>query len=165
MNYKLKIVGVGVGVIIIFLLCVLIFTQISQQKTYTKTLKTTFEYAYSEGQKDIITNKNIAIKYDSENFVWYWIGSPWDSGKKPIYNLNDDIINQLSSLSFFQKERQLILAFEYSYSEGQKDMLTGENITIEYDSNNKVWCWIGSPWDNGEKPIYNLNENIENQIK
>ena len=46
---------------------------------------------------------------------------------------------------------------EYSFSQGQKKALRGE-YKIRYDSINKTWYWIGSPWDDGRKATYNLND-------
>lgn len=51
------------------------------------TIRETFEYAYSEGQKDALKD-TLRIKYDSVNKVWYWISSPWLNKTKPTYDLN-----------------------------------------------------------------------------
>jgi len=45
------------------------------------------EMGYAQGQMDALKG-NYKIKYDSINKTWYWIGSPWDSGKPAIFNLN-----------------------------------------------------------------------------
>ena len=46
---------------------------------------------------------------------------------------------------------------ESAYARGQMDAMKGI-YKIKYDSINKTWYWIGSPWNNGQQAIFNLNE-------
>ena len=62
-----------------------------------------------------------------------------------------------------KRESRIQKACEYAYAEGQKDALEGKWV-IKYDSTNHVWCWINSPWDNGRKPVYELNKDIIKQL-
>jgi hypothetical protein len=57
--------------------------------TEPEILTKSFEYAYSEGQKDALKG-DYKIKYDSTNKTWYWIKSPWIDKTIPTYDLNGD---------------------------------------------------------------------------
>lgn len=49
-------------------------------------------------------------------------------------------------------------SLEGVYADGQKDALKGD-YKIKYDSINKTWYWIASPWsDTTIKPTYDLNK-------
>lgn len=48
-----------------------------------KSLTEVCERAYFEGQRDAL-NGDVRIKLNSDS-CYYWIKSPWDSGKSPIY--------------------------------------------------------------------------------
>lgn len=46
---------------------------------------------------------------------------------------------------------------ESAYAEGQMDAIKGD-LKIKYDSVNKTWYWIKSPWNDGTTPIYDINK-------
>jgi len=59
-------------------------------------------------------------------------------------------------IHFFRIEKvKRINELEKAYFEGQKDYALG-NIKIEC-SKDSVWVWVGSPWRDGTKPIFNPN--------
>lgn len=45
---------------------------------------------------------------------------------------------------------------EEAYAEGQMDAIKGDT-KIKYDSVNKTWYWIKSPWIDGRPAIFNIN--------
>ena len=47
---------------------------------------------------------------------------------------------------------QLYEFAEKAYFEGQRDALTGD---IRVKNTAEGWIWTKSPWDNGQKPVYN----------
>ena len=49
-----------------------------------KELQKVCEEAYFEGQKDVL-NGDVRIKLDKDS-CYYWIKSPWNNKKMPIYN-------------------------------------------------------------------------------
>ena len=49
-----------------------------------KELQKVCEEAYFEGQKDVL-NGDIRIKLDKDS-CYYWIKSPWNNKKMPMYN-------------------------------------------------------------------------------
>ena len=49
-----------------------------------KQLQEACEETYFEGQKDAL-NGDVRIKLDKDS-CYYWIKSPWDSGRIPNYN-------------------------------------------------------------------------------
>ena len=59
-----------------------------------------------------------------------------------------------AQLSPFSSDREIM---EYAFSQGQKKALRGD-YKIRYDSINKTWYWTGSPWNNGRRATYNLND-------
>jgi len=67
------------------------------------SLRESFEYAYSEGQKDALRD-TLRIKYDSVNKVWYWISSPWLDKTKPTYDLNSKNPDSIFVKYGFKKE-------------------------------------------------------------
>jgi len=60
----------------------------ANSKKVFETSQEALEYAYFEGQKDAMENV-IRIKKNDRG-CWGWSESPWDSGKKPIYNPEKD---------------------------------------------------------------------------
>jgi hypothetical protein len=42
------------------------------------------EYAYFEGQKDALEG-DVRIQMNEDSTCYKWIKTPWDSGKRPIY--------------------------------------------------------------------------------
>lgn len=59
----------------------------------SKLIELAMEYAYFEGQKDVLEG-NLKIEQQNENYVW--VGSPWDDNKPAIYN---------PSLNFLQNQK------------------------------------------------------------
>lgn len=50
---------------------------------------------------------------------------------------------------------KVIKALEKAYFDGQKDALEGDvRIKLTSDS---IYIWTKSPWNNGNKPLYNPN--------
>jgi len=53
------------------------------------------------------------------------------------------------------KSRTILI--EYGYYKGQKDAINGDIRLIEVKDTNRdtvKWVWTSSPWDNGQKPLY-----------
>ena len=79
------------SVVCILLTVILITVNIKDSKD-TKTLETkvegaltaALEAAYFEGQLDAL-NSDIRISKTNDS-VYVWTKSPWDSGKKPVFN-------------------------------------------------------------------------------
>lgn len=60
-------------------------------------------------------------------------------------------------------EREIVIACEYAYFEGQKDAIKGD-IRIAVDSSSlNGYKWTKSPWDDGDLPLYNPNEALREQ--
>lgn len=56
----------------------------SQKSTQISMVQESMEKAYFEGQRDALIG-DIRIEQNG-NGCWYWIKSPWDQGRKPIFN-------------------------------------------------------------------------------
>lgn len=56
------------------------------------------EYAYFEGQKDML---NGDIKISGYDGKYTWTGSPWDSGKQPIYIPDNDITSTRTKYNIY----------------------------------------------------------------
>jgi len=56
-----------------------------------------------------------------------------------------------------QENKSRTILIEYGYYEGQKDAINGDIRLIEVKDTNRdtvMWIWTSSPWDNGQKPLY-----------
>jgi len=47
---------------------------------------------------------------------------------------------------------------EKCYFEGQRDAITGDVRIAEIEKGTGKYKWVKSPWDNGEEPIYKIDE-------
>lgn len=61
-------------------------------------------------------------------------------------------------------EEAITRSLEEAYFEGQRDYLEGD-IRISKIGDAHGYKWIKSPWDNGELPLFNPQNNIKHKIE
>lgn len=66
------------------MLCSVILCGCNYNIVDTDKVKTAFEEAYFEGQKDAL-NGDVRIRKNGDS-CWIWTKSCWDSGKQPTFN-------------------------------------------------------------------------------
>jgi len=87
-------IGVAIGLIFIIGLGIINYNSIKEKnESNSKLIELAMEYAYFEGQKDVLEG-DLRIEKQNENYVW--ISSPWDDNKHVIYN---------PSLNFLQNQK------------------------------------------------------------
>ena len=76
------------GISFYALLCTVILCGCNYNIVDTDKVKTAFEEAYFEGQKDAL-NGDVRIRKNGDS-CWIWTKSCWDSGTQPTFNPSID---------------------------------------------------------------------------